>query len=138
MPERPRQGSANRARSQLKDLETRLTRLESQLTLLRSQARQASGTTRARLERLEQNAAAQVERVRRARGASSERMARALSSGRLNVEKIMQRVEPSVAKSMSLSGELVRAATKEARLLGKGVRAGVRAGSEAFRRSRQG
>ena len=50
----------------------------------------------------------------------------------------MRSVEPTLQRSLSQGREIVRASAAEARVLSRGLRAGVTAGREAFRRSRRG
>ncbi|HTY77082.1 MAG TPA: hypothetical protein VMI34_04610 [Candidatus Bathyarchaeia archaeon] len=109
MAERPkRRPASSAAQSGLKELEARLAHLEEQLKALRSEASSSVGATRARLEGLERRAAAQIHTAHATLKQSLDSITRALAASRESVE--------------SKAGRLTRA-----------VRAGVRAGSRAFR-----
>ncbi len=132
-----RQGRIDQARGKIRELEGRLLKLEGQLKVLQGQTRQARGQARVRLARLEKTAASQVARVQAALGLSTERITDVLHTGRRRVEKLMRSVEPTLQKSLAQGRDLARASAVEARLLSRGLRAGVKAGREAFRRSRR-
>lgn len=114
----PKTGKAPRGRGaqvvgKIEDLEKRLTALEAHLRRLRSQARQSTGSAKERLTRLEKQAGAQVERIRDTLQQSLERLGHLLAVSRGRVERE--------------TGRLSRA-----------LRAGVKAGAEAYRRTRGG
>jgi len=109
MAERPKRRPARSpAQSRLKELEARLAHLEDQLKALRTEASNSVGATRARLEGLERRAAAQINVAHSTLKHSLDSITRTLAASRESVE--------------SQAGRLTRA-----------VRAGVRAGSRAFR-----
>src|SRR5262245_14365195 len=109
MAERPKRRPArSAAQARLKELEARLAHLEDQLKALRNEASHSVGATRARLESLERRAAAQIHTAHSTLKQSLDTITRTLAASRESVE--------------SKAGRLTRA-----------VRAGVRAGSRAFR-----
>ena len=109
MAERPKRRPARSApHTRLKQLEARLAHLEDQLRALRTEASGSVGAARARLERLEQRAAAQINLAQTTLKNSLDSISRTLAASRDSVE--------------SGAGRLTRA-----------VRAGVRAGSRAYR-----
>jgi len=97
----------------IEDLEKRLAALEAHLRRLRGQARQSTGSMREQLVQLEKQAASRVARVRETLQRSLDRMSRLLAVSRTRVEWE--------------TGKLRRA-----------LRAGVKAGTEAYRRPRKG
>ncbi len=109
MAERPKRRPArSAAQARLKQLEARLAHLEDQLKTLRTEASGSVGATRARLESLERRAAAQINLAQTTLKNSLDSISRSLAASRDRVE--------------SKAGRLTRA-----------VRAGVRAGSRAYR-----
>jgi len=109
MAERPKRRPAKSpAQTRLKELEARLAHLEDQLKALRSEATSSVGATKARLESLERRAAAQISLAHSTLKQSLDSITRTLSASRESVES-------------------------QAGRLGRAVRAGVRAGSRAFR-----
>ncbi len=103
-----RRPARSAAQNRLKQLETRLAHLESQLKALRAQTSGSVGAARAKLESLERRAAAQITRAQSTLKDSLFR-SRTLAASKGTVE--------------SKAGRLTRA-----------VRAGVRAGTRAYRR----
>lgn len=109
MAEPPKRRAARSAPSaRLKQLEARLARLEDQLKALRTEASGSVGAARARLESLERRAAAQINLAQATLKHSLDSISRTLAASRDSME--------------SRAGRLTRA-----------VRAGVRAGSRAYR-----
>jgi chromosome segregation ATPase len=109
MTERPqRRPVRSAAQTRLKQLEARLAKLEDQLETLRTQASGSVGTARARLESLERRVATQISQAQASLKQSFDSIARTLAASKGNVE--------------SRAGRL-----------GRAVRAGVRAGSQAYR-----
>jgi hypothetical protein len=114
MAERPKQRPARSvAQSQLKQLEVRLASLEDQLTMLRAEASGSVGAARARLESLERRAARQIARAQTTLKESLDTIAHTLAASKDTVGL--------------KAGRLTRA-----------VRAGVRAGTRAYRRRGHG
>lgn len=109
MAERSRRRPArSAAQTRLKQLETRLAHLESQLKTLRAEASGSVGAARAKLESLERRAADQI--------------ARAQSTLKESLD--------SIARTLVASKE---AMGFKADRLTRAVRAGVRAGTSAYR-----
>lgn len=109
MAERPKRRPARgAAQTRLKELETRLAHLEDQLKTLRTEASSSVGTARAKLEALERRAAAQMNLAQTTLKNSLDSISRTLAASKDTVE--------------SKAGQLTRA-----------VRAGMRAGSRAYR-----
>lgn len=98
---------------QIKELEARLAQLEAMLAELRSEAGSSSGVTRIRLERVADAVAERIAATKATLGDSLTRVSRALSSSRERVER-------------------------EVSVLTRGLRAGVRAGREAYRAKKRG
>jgi len=104
-----RRPARSAAQNRLKQLETRLAHLESQLKALRAQTSGSVGAARAKLESLERRAAAQI--------------TRAQSTLKDSLDSIPPTLAASKGTVESKAGRLTRA-----------VRAGVRAGTRAYRR----
>jgi hypothetical protein len=114
MAERSKQHPArSAAQTRLKQLETRLAHLEGQLKTLRAEASGSVGAARARLESLERRATGQIVRAQTTLKESLDAIARTLAASKDTVG-----LE---------AGRLTRA-----------VRAGVRAGTRAYRRRGRG
>lgn len=110
MAERPKRSPArSTAQTRLKQLETRLAHLEKQLTTVRADASSSVGAARAKLEGLERRAADQITRVQVTLKESLDSIARTLAASKDTVG--------------FKAGRLTRA-----------VRAGVEAGTRAYRR----
>jgi len=110
---KPRRGSGAQVKEQMEALEKRLTALEAHLQLLGSQARQSTGRTKERLTRLEKQAGARVERVR--------------ETLQTSLEQVSQLLAASLGRVERETGRLSRA-----------VKAGLKAGTEAYRRTGKG
>jgi chromosome segregation ATPase len=114
MAERPRRRPArSAAQTRFRQLEARLADLESQLTTLRAQTSGSVGPARARLETLERRAADQITRAQTTLKESLDSISRTLAASKDTVG--------------FKAGRLTRA-----------VRAGVRAGTRAYRRRTRG
>lgn len=110
MAERTRRRPArSAAQNRLKQLETRLADLEGQLKTLRTQTSGSVGAARAKLESLERRAAEQITRAQGTLKDSLDSITRTLAASKNTVE--------------SRASRLTRA-----------VRAGMRAGTRAYRR----
>jgi chaperonin cofactor prefoldin len=109
MAEKPkRRPVRSAAQTRLKQLETRLARLEEQLQTLRTEASGSVGAARAKLESLERRAAVQINLAQTTLKHSLDSITRTLAASKDTVE--------------TKAGRLTRA-----------VRAGMRAGSQAYR-----
>jgi molecular chaperone GrpE (heat shock protein) len=110
MAERPKRSPArSTAQTRLKQLETRLAHLEKQLKTVRADASGSVGAARAKLESLERRAADQITRAQATLKESLDSIARTLAASKDTVG--------------FKAGRLTRA-----------VRAGVEAGTRAYRR----
>jgi ParB-like chromosome segregation protein Spo0J len=130
------------ARSTIKRLEQRLARLESELRRARGEGSRASGAARLRLRGLEQVAKKQIAQAQVTIKDSAARLSRALADprNRKEVAEQIARARTTLRKSFrrlsrSLAGSS-KTVEREARLLARGLRAGIRAGSKAYRRKR--
>ena len=103
-----RRPARSAAQTRLKELEARLAHLEDQLKTLRTEASGSVGVARAKLESLERRAAVQISLAQTTLKNSLDSITRTLAASKDTVE--------------SKAGRLTRA-----------VRAGVRAGSRAYR-----
>ena len=101
------------AQTRLKQLEARLALLESQLKTLRTQTSGSVGAARAKLETLERRAADQIARAQTTLKGSLDSITRSLTASKGTVELGASR-------------------------LTRAVRAGVRAGTRAYRRRTRG
>ena len=109
MAEKPkRRPVRSAAQTRLKQLETRLARLEEQLQTLRTEASGSVGAARAKLKSLERRAAVQINLAQTTLKHSLDSITRTLAASKDTVE------------------------TKASRLT-RAVRAGMRAGSQAYR-----
>ncbi|HEV8226196.1 MAG TPA: hypothetical protein VGQ74_04295 [Methylomirabilota bacterium] len=109
MAERPKRRPARNApQTRLKQLEKRLAHLENQLKTLRTEASGSVGATRARLESLERRAVDQINLAQTTLTNALDSISRTLAASKGSVE--------------SQAGRLTRA-----------VRAGMQAGSRAYR-----
>ena len=107
---RARQGRPAPVGRKLQELDKRLATLEAQL---RRASLQAGGSGTERLSRLQQDAVARAERVRETLQQSLEQLSRVLATSRDRVERETDR-------------------------LSRALRAGMKASTEAYRRSRKG
>jgi len=109
MAERSRRRPSSPAvRTHVKQLEERLTRLEGLLETVRQEATRTSGAARLRLLRIDKLLASRIASTQAALKASLDRMGEALATSRKSVEDEVTR-------------------------LTRGLRAGVKAGREAYR-----
>jgi predicted nucleic acid-binding Zn-ribbon protein len=108
-----RRPARSTAQNSLKQLEARLADLESQLKTLRTQTSGSVGAARAKLETLERHAADQIARAQTTLKESLDSITRTLAASKDTVE------------------------LKASRLT-RAVRAGVRAGTRAYRRRARG
>jgi len=110
---RARQGRPAPVGRKLQELEKRLAALEAQLRDARRQAGQTGGSGGERRSRLQRDAVARAERVRETLQQSLEQLSRVLATSRERVERETDR-------------------------LSRALRAGMKASTEAYRRSRKG
>jgi hypothetical protein len=106
--QRKRRPAAPPVGRQIKDLEDRLAHLEAMLADVRAEAGRSSGAARARLERVAEAVAERTAQARETLSVTLDRVSRALLSSRERIER-------------------------EVGLLTRGLRAGVRAGRDAYR-----
>lgn len=119
MAERIRRRTApSAAQIRLKELETRLARLETQLKELRTETAGSVGAARVKLKRLEHQAAEQIGRAQVAFNRAQAAFTQSLDT---------------ISRTLATSRESVG---DQADRLTRAVRAGVRAGSQAYRRQR--
>lgn len=102
-------GSGEQVIEKIEALEKRLSALEAHLRLLRGRARQSTGSAKARLTRLEKQAGARAAQVRETVQRSLGRISQVLAISRRRVEQDTTR-------------------------LSRALRAGMKAGTEAYRR----
>lgn len=114
MPERAKRRTASDVlRDQIKELEQRLAHLEGLLETVRTEAARSTGPARARLERIDKLLAGRIRTTQQTLRTSLERVSRSLAESRKAVE--------------SEIGRLTRV-----------LRAGVKAGRDAYQRKRSG
>jgi len=129
-------------RGKMRQIEERMARLEQHIEVLRVEGKRSSGLARIRLRRLERKARVQIARTRRRLKDSAARLSRALARADTR-EEIARHVAAAraalqdsldrISRTLTESGKGLR---KEAGLLTRGLRAGLRAGAEAYRRKR--
>jgi len=129
-------------RGKMTQIEERMARLEEHIEVLRVEGRRAGGLSRIRLRRLERRARVQIARTRRALADSASRLSRALARADTR-EEVARHVATARAAFQDSLDRVSRTLTessqglkKEAGLLARGLKAGLRAGSEAYRRKR--
>lgn len=114
MTDRPRRRPVSTAvRSKMKQIEERLARLEEHLNTVRREVSRSSGEARVKLDRIERALTAQITRAQTAFKDSLDRVSAALAGSKRGVEH-------------------------QVGLLLRGLKAGARAGSAAYRRRRRG
>ena len=129
-------------RGKMRQIEDRMARLEDRVGVLRVEARRTTGLPRIRLKRLERKARVQIARTRRAVRASASRLSRALARAKTR-EEVARHVataraafQDSLDRASRTLAESGKGLTKEASVLARGLKAGLRAGSRAYRRQR--
>ena len=129
-------------RSKVRQMEERLARLEEHLNVLHVEATRSRGLARIRLKRLERTARVQIARAQRTLRDSVERLRRALAAAETREEVVrhvataraaLQDSLDRLSRTLAQSSESLK---KEVGLLSRGLRAGIRAGTEAYRRKR--
>ena len=138
---KPRPASAV-VRSKMRQIEERLAQLEDQIKALRVEATRTTGLARIKIERLERRASTQLARARTALAASAGRLHRALADAKTREEMArhvttaraaLERSLDRLTRTLADSGKSVQ---QEMGALTRGLKAGLRAGSEAYRRKR--
>lgn len=138
---KPRPASAV-LRGKMRQIEERLGQLEDQIKALRVEATRTTGLARIKIERLERRATAQLARARTALAESAGRLHRALADAKTREDvarhvatarAALERSLDRLARTLADSGKSVK---QEMGLLTRGLKAGIRAGSEAYRRKR--
>ncbi len=139
-PRTPR--STAGARSRIRQLEERLARLEGELKRARGADSRVSGAARLRLKGLEKVAKAQIARAQATLKDSAARLSQALARARRrkDVAAQMARAQATLRTSIRRMSRNLEGSRKtverEVRLLTRGLKAGIRAGSAAYRRPR--
>jgi hypothetical protein len=129
-------------RSKMRQIEDRMARLEDHVGVLRVEARRTTGLSRIRLKRLERRARVQIARTRRAVRDSASRLSRALARADTreevarHVAKARAAFQDSLDRVSRTLADSSKGLTKEAGLLARGLKVGLRAGSQAYRRKR--
>lgn len=138
---RPRAAAAG-AQGKIKHLEERVARLEAELKRVRGEGARSSGAARARLAEIEKTVTAQIARAQATLKDSASRLSRALADvkKRREVTRQIARAQVTVRESLERLGRALAGSRqtlqREVGLLGRGLRAGVKAGSAAYRRRR--
>jgi hypothetical protein len=140
MTERRRAPAARTAK--IKQLETRLARVEADLARVRSTAARG-GLTRVKLAGIEKAMARHVARAQAGLTDSVTRLGRRLLSARSRAEATRQiaQAQASVRDSLDRLGRTLddshKKMSREVSLLTRGLKAGVQAGRAAYRRGRR-
>ena len=129
-------------RRKIKQIEERLAQLEDHLKVVRIEATRTSGRARIRLNRLERTASAQVTRAQERLKELVARLGQVLAGAKTREEVTRQVASARAALQDSLDrlgrtlAESTQSAKQEMGLLTRGLKAGLRAGSETYRRKR--
>ena len=126
----------------IRRIEERVARLESHLEVVRIEASRSRGMARLRLRRLERRARGQIARAQRTVKGSVTRLQRALAGAgtreevaryaagaRATLEDALRRLNDTMADSS-------KGLNREVHVLGRSVKAGLRAGTAAYRGGR--
>lgn len=134
---------ARRAQAKIKQLETRLARVEADLERVRTTAARGGGLTRERLGAIERAMSAHVARAQAGLKDSVNRLGRRLLIARSREEaarqiaQARQGVKESLDRLARTLGDSQKKVTQEVSVLTRGLRAGVKAGHAAFRGKRR-
>jgi DNA repair exonuclease SbcCD ATPase subunit len=131
-----RKAPAPRAQAKIKQLETRLARVEADLERVRAKAARGGGLSRERLTAIEKVMSAHVARAQAGLKDSVNRLGRRLLSARSRGEA-RQGVKESLDRLARTLGDSHRKVTQEVSALTRGLRAGVKAGHAAYRGRRR-
>ncbi len=125
-------------RGKIRQIEERMARLEDYLKVLRVEASRSSGLARIRLKRLERRARVQVGRAQRTLKDSVSRLSQALAVAKTRdeVARHVARARARLEDSVQTLAQSTKGVKREMSLLGRGLKAGLRAGTEAYRRKR--
>jgi hypothetical protein len=141
MAERRRQSPTSAAlRSKIRRVEARMAKLEDQIEVVRVEAARSHGMSRIRLKRVENKARVQVARAQRALKDSAFRLSQALAGARTATEvaRHIAAARATLQDSLDqLGGALTqstRSVKQEMDLLKRGLKAAIRAGTEAYRK----
>ena len=138
-----RKAPAPRAQAKIKQLETRLARVEAHLEAVRATAARRGGLTRERLAAIEKTMSAQVARAQTGLKDSVNRLGQRLLSVRSRRETARQiaqarrGVKESLDRLARTLGDSQQKVTQEVSVLTRGLRAGVKAGHAAYRGKRR-
>ena len=142
MTEQPRRTPRRRSAATIKQLETRLARVEADLARVRESAGRG-GLTRVKLAGIEKTMAGHVARAQAGLKDSVNRLSRSLLSAKSRqdatrqIAKARQSVKESLDRLAVALGESQRKVTREVGLLTRGLKAGVKAGRAAYRGRRR-
>ena len=137
-----RKTAVARPPAKIKQLETRLARVEADLARVRSTAARG-GLTRVRLAGIEKAMAEHVARAQAGLKHSVNRLSRTLLTARSRREatrqiaKARQSVKESLDRLAQTIGDSQKKVTREVSLLTQGLKAGVKAGRAAYRGRRR-
>ena len=141
MAERRKQSPTSAAlRSKIRRVEARMAKLEDQVEVVRVEAARSQGIPRIRLKRVERKARVQMARAQRTLKDSASRLSRALAGAKTatDVARHLAAAGATLQDSLDqLGGALAqstRSVKQEMRLLRRGLKAGIRAGTEAYRK----
>lgn len=138
-----RKAPAPRAQAKIKQLETRLARVEADLERVRAKAARGGGLSRERLTAIEKVMSAHVARAQAGLKDSVNRLGRRLLSARSRGEatrqiaQARQGVKESLDRLARTLGDSHQKVTQEVSALTRGLRAGVKAGHAAYRGKRR-
>ena len=138
-----RKSPVPRAQAKIKQLETRLARVEADLERVRTTAARGGGLTRERLAAIEKTMSAHVARAQAGLKDSVNRLGRRLQSVRSRGEaarqiaQARQGVKQSLDRLARTLGDSQKKVTQEVSVLTRGLRAGVKAGHAAYRGKRR-
>ena len=138
-----RKSPVPRAQAKIKQLETRLARVEADLERVRATAVRGGGLTRERLAAIEKTMSAHVARAQAGLKDSVNRLGRRLLSARSSGEAARQiaqarrGVQQSLDRLARTFGDSQKKVTQEVSVLTRGLRAGVKAGHAAYRGKRR-
>jgi hypothetical protein len=127
-------------RSKIRRIEARMARLENQVEAVRVEATRSRGIARGRLKRVERNARVQLARAQRTLKDSASRLSRALAGAKTTTEVARHVASARVTLQDSLDqlggalAQSTRSVKQEMGSLRRGLKAGIRAGTEAYRK----
>ncbi|HET7874818.1 MAG TPA: hypothetical protein VFN71_04780 [Methylomirabilota bacterium] len=141
MTEKRQPSAAAAAReTKIRQLEKRVAQLEASLKAALAERIRSRGQARVRVKKVEEAVAGQITRAQAALRDSADRLRRALRQARRRpeVRRQIARAQATVQDSLDRVGRSLahsrRTLRREVGLLGRGLRAGLKAGTEAYRR----